>query len=176
MITLLLSDILLTMAPIDRQGGSRRERERAAVAGLIASLFGPDARLGHTPLGAPYLVGGPHISVSHSAHYAAVAACTEAPIGIDIEEERPEQLERVAPRVMTPDELAAYSGRLLQAWTIKEAAFKAAGKDIADLRAISILPPGKASVDGVEMTVVLSEAIPGDPKCHISVVKREKAH
>lgn len=176
MTTLTIGDITLLLAHIDRQGGSRRERERAVVAEMITMLFGSEARLEHTPLGAPYVAGGPHISVSHSAHYAAVAACDDSPIGIDIEEDRPGQLERVAPRVMTPEELAAYDGRLLEAWTIKEAAFKAAGKDLADLRLVNILPPGKASVDGVELSVVLSEAIANEPKCHISVVRCENPH
>ena len=58
----------LYLCPIPDGAGSRRDREQAAVRELIAEAFGPDTLLGHTPEGAPFIVGQPDtkISISHS--------------------------------------------------------------------------------------------------------------
>ena len=103
----------------------RREYERRAVAGIIQQVL-PGAVLRHTLSGVPQ-IDGVYVSVSHSRHYAAVAfaAC---PVGIDIEEHRDSQLERVATRFLDEEEMAGgalSADELLRAWTAKEAAFKA---------------------------------------------------
>ena len=122
--------ISIAIQPVERTGGqSRHEAEEAAVAAAIARLY-PDATpvVGHHPDGAPFLPGRPreYISISHSATHAAVAV-SNAPIGIDIEQPRP-QLERVAARFLSEREQAAaqsIGNGLLKAWTAKEAVFKA---------------------------------------------------
>lgn len=104
---------------------------RAAVSALVSQALGPDARVGHTPQGAPLICGvpsPPSLSVSHSRALAAVLLGPgDARIGVDAEEWR-DQLARVMTRLLSPQERAAY-GRglpLLMAWTAKEAVYKAA--------------------------------------------------
>ena len=123
------------LEPILEEDGSRRQREKAAVGRLIVRLAGPTAEIGHNANGSPYIVGSEwYISVSHSRNFAALAWSDEPGIGIDIEEPRQSQLERVASKFLSDDELPRWTGRLLEAWTIKEAAFKALRTGPADLR------------------------------------------
>lgn len=158
-----LNGCTVALAPIEPSGLPRREREREAVAALLAQAAGRPAEIAHTPEGAPITdVAGLHISVSHSQHTAALLWSDTPGYGIDVEENRAGQLERVAPRVLTAEELEVYGAipdGLLMAWTLKEAAFKAAGlPDVADLREIALpLKGGKAiGVRGRRLHIVHS--------------------
>lgn len=144
---------------IAEEGGTRRERERTAVLRALRRLAGPEADIKHDESGAPLLVGAEgYISVTHSRHTAAVLWSSTPGWGIDLEEARGEQLRRVAPRVLNPDELELFGDNLLKAWTIKEAAFKAAGLPIADLRELHIHPDGTISARDRRLQIVSSEA------------------
>ena len=119
---------LLEFAVGDRCSG-QREGEKRAVREIVESVFGDNAVLSHRPDGSPVVEGcNVEISVSHCRGVAAVAVNTDSQrIGIDIEEPR-DQLARVAPRVLSAEELSAYGGSadgLLRAWTLKEALYKA---------------------------------------------------
>lgn len=109
-------------------GDTRREREQSAVRGLLVEAFGPGAQLGHTPEGAPYIigVGDVHISISHCADMA-VLVVSDRPIGVDVETLRP-QLRKVASRFLSPEEALRNPDlpTLMALWTIKEAVYKAA--------------------------------------------------
>lgn len=119
---------------------------RLAVDRLVARAAGTDARVIHDPDGAPLLVGSPlNISISHSRHFAAVAVDADRRIGVDIEEPRLEQLQRVISKFLTPDELPGWGHRLLQAWTCKEAVFKAAGIPNIGLASIRLVGPSLAA-------------------------------
>lgn len=116
---------------ISREG--RAGREEAGVRTLLCEVFGPGAQRQHDDAGRPSLfVDGlrqnVNISISHSRHFAVLTcAPADVEIGIDIEEPR-DQLARVAPRVLSAEELSAYGGSadgLLRAWTLKEALYKA---------------------------------------------------
>ncbi|MDE6498343.1 MAG: 4'-phosphopantetheinyl transferase superfamily protein [Muribaculaceae bacterium] len=135
-------DVLVVMCALPQEG-TRREAERAAVAALLEHVL-PGAEMIHTAEGAPVIDGGPYISISHSRTHAALAVCAGAPVGIDIETQRA-QLARVAPRVLSEAELDIY-GRspegLLQAWTLKEALYKAALTPGLDFRRDIHLPLG----------------------------------
>lgn len=134
---------------------NRRMREEAAVAALVQEVFGVGALKENDALGAPTVrVGGKKvseaISISHSARYAVLAVGSCRLLGVDVEENRP-QLARVAPRIMSGEEVAVYEGRehgLLEAWTLKEAMYKAvrgpAGHEI-DFAAELHLPDGEAT-------------------------------
>ena len=121
----------LYLAPIEQGSRPRREREEEAVRALVSNVFGEGTRRLHDVAGAPYIAGsdaaqGKYISISHSRLTAALAV-SDKRIGIDIEENRA-QLLRVAPRILTEEELRYYSIRkfgLAEAWTLKEALFKA---------------------------------------------------
>lgn len=120
------SGVRLLVCRLEACGRSeRRACERAAVAALLEYAVGV-AAMSHRPDGAPYVAGRPDlfVSVSHSPAYAALALAPFA-IGIDVEEPRA-QLMRVAPRVFSDEERAAFAGEadILRAWTIKEALYK----------------------------------------------------
>lgn len=116
------------IAPItSREGISRRQAEVEARDKLLIEAVGPDARLIHTPEGAPTLADSNlHISISHSQEYIAIAINAQRHIGIDIESQR-EQLHRVVRKFLNTEEQAIYNTPelLLRAWTLKEALYKA---------------------------------------------------
>ena len=98
-----------------------REAERAAVASLLNDALGPGATLTHRPDGSPAInIPGLEISISHCRTCAAMVLA-DRPVGVDVETDRA-QLARVAPRVLSPDELDRYRHCLVKAWTLKEAA------------------------------------------------------
>ena len=133
--TLKIDNVTVYLCAIPGGDGSRRERERMAVNSLVEQVF-PGCKLGHKSSGAPFIdIPGVYVSVSHSRNYAALAV-SEHTVGIDIEEPRAQQLERVVTRFMSDADLKACPN-LLDAWTAKEAVFKAAGVDDAMLADIS---------------------------------------
>lgn len=148
---------------------SRAERERKAVDELVAGAFGPDAVKSRLPSGAPLItIGGLPVdrlySISHCAGLAilAVAEGVKA-VGTDIEIYR-EQLRRVASRFLSPEEEIFYSSDegLLTAWTLKEAAYKAAltpGLALKDIRLP--LAEGSKSIfaPGMELEIIESRFI-----------------
>lgn len=143
--------------PIDTGDGmSRRESERYAAISLIAKALGNRARLDHDEEGRPLVKGCDFegmISISHCADRCLLAVTREkdVSIGIDTETWR-EQLLRVAPRFMTPAEVAAYDSPalLLLAWTTKEAVYKAARTPGLALQEILLPLPAP---DGKDFTV-----------------------
>ena len=126
------SDVTVWIADIPAEPThlTLRQRERRAVEGLILEAFGQPLPLGHLPNGAPTLPVAASISVSHCQGLAALATGPEgANIGIDIETLRP-QLHRVVVKFLSPVEQHIYNKdleSLTAAWTLTEAAYKAAG-------------------------------------------------
>lgn len=108
----------------------KRDAEIRAVASLIRRAFGEKETLSHLPSGAPYIEGsGKQISITHGAGYALLAINDSRPIGIDIESPRP-TLKRISGRFLGTSEHQIYNASpdtLLDAWTAKEAIFKALG-------------------------------------------------
>lgn len=155
--------------------GNRRERERAAVASILEKLTGRHVEICHEPSGAPYPADRSfYLSISHSRHIAAVLAGSSPGWGIDIEEPRPGQLERVASRVLCDGERER-CGSLLQVWTLKEAAFKAAALPIADLREIHLAGNCRILARDIAINIVASLEINdfANYPAWLSVVKKE---
>lgn len=103
-----------------------RRREILAGRAIVRHTLG--IGLQHDPYGAPTVpLAGTCISLSHARDLIALAV-SDTPVGIDIEFPR-RQLLRVATKFLTANELPRYVTlpRLLEAWTAKEAVFKAAG-------------------------------------------------
>ena len=129
-------------APIPCHGPlSRREAEREASLLLARRVAGPDAVIHHYSDGAPFIPGfSGHISLTHCRSLAAIAVSSSPHIGIDAEIWRP-QLIRVAPKFLSPSELPYWSAsplRLLFAWTVKEAVYKAARTPGLPLHSIAL--------------------------------------
>lgn len=129
---------------ITQSDAPARVREREAVGRLLEEAFGPGSadRLRHHPSGAPYIIApyiircgergaetpaAVNISITHSRDRALLAVAPAAvSVGIDAEGLcREAQLRKVAPRFLSPRQLEAYSGNLVQAWIFKEALYKA---------------------------------------------------
>lgn len=113
--------------------GARSVAERAAVKRLVREAFpGTGARVAHRESGAPFLEGADGaVSISHCRRMAVMAVAPEGTrIGVDCESgNRAGQLRRVAPRFLSKEqqgEWSASEAMLFWAWTIKEAAYKAA--------------------------------------------------
>lgn len=130
---------------MERVASNRRRAEIAATYSIISETFGADAVIGHDATGAPYIEGCPyiHISISHCADMVAVAVNRDKIIGIDIELWRPKLL-NVKERFLTADESVRISSprEILQAWTVKEAVYKAAMTPGLSLLDIDLPLPG----------------------------------
>lgn len=141
---ILLEDTIIYISPISADSSiSHRELEKQAIREIIAEVCGPECMLCHDAQGAPYLCNDDkpmavHISISHSAKIACVAFNSTTRIGVDIENIRP-QLRRVASRFLNAEELSFIKTDfdLLKAWTVKEATFKAAGREKLTLNEIN---------------------------------------
>ena len=119
--------------------GSRRMLEVLAVrCALKELLYGEEREVLYTEDGAPYLEGGPYLSISHTDGFAAVFTCG-VPVGADIER-RGKRVQRVTSHFLRPEELTVLTitGQLdlalHLAWSAKEAAFKILGHDYYDLQ------------------------------------------
>lgn len=177
----------LYIEPIDRRNANAREAEREAIRKIMSELYGSEVKVEHTPDGAPYIAGARHkISISHCRTTAGIVICTDGRTpGLDLETaDRAGQLNRVAARFLSPEEMESWVAsplRLLQAWTLKEAAFKAAERQSADLRNIHLPQDGcliKAAADYKPipletLRIVFSEPVDYDTYC--SVVVNEQA-
>lgn len=96
--------------------------------------YAPPPALSYDEAGRPR-VPGAHVSLSHTRGLA-VCAISDAPVGLDVEWERPIN-EKIARRVLSPDEMAEFSASedqnefLLLKWVAKEAYLKLTGAGIA---------------------------------------------
>ena len=84
--------------------------------------------------GKPYVLNGPHISLSHSGAMIACALCMDAPIGIDIEQWKTRDFNAIASVCFTADHQQEIKQSGIEAfykyWTIKEAIAKVDGLSI----------------------------------------------
>lgn len=118
-----------------------RQLEHWCVDKALHAIGQSDLSIAHNAVGKPEALDRPemHLSIAHHSTsdgcWAAVA-CGDSAIGIDVEAER-EQLQRIAPRFLSEDELAALGtspAALAAAWAVKECMFKAHGPAL-DFRA-----------------------------------------
>lgn len=127
-----MNPVIVEHAPVETTA-------REAVMNILRRHFGGDVVLDHYSSGAPFIAGFEGcVSISHSRHHVAVAiGCPRTAVGIDIEEtDRYGQLHRVRSRFLSASELSRAGIDLLEAWTIKEAVYKAAltpGLALADI-------------------------------------------
>ncbi|MBR7185031.1 MAG: 4'-phosphopantetheinyl transferase superfamily protein [Clostridia bacterium] len=94
----------------------------------------PDLTVSRQPGGKPFFAAAPwlHVSVSHSGAYW-ICACTDAPIGIDLQRIQPTRTAALARRFFHPDEIAwldAHPDGFFSLWTAKESCVKLTGRGI----------------------------------------------
>lgn len=120
---------------IDARADKRR-CEILATALLLRNLIGDDVELRHAPNGCPIIDSG-YISISHTATHVAVALHATRMVGVDIETIGNRAV-RVAPRFMSPEELAHLpqedssiidnttprTATIHITWSVKEAVYK----------------------------------------------------
>lgn len=137
----------MTRQYIEKASVIVRHGNRRDVARIVADELGAEVRVIHEADGSPLLAGSAlKVSISHSRHFVALALHPKMRIGVDIEEPRLEQLRRVISKFLSPEELPVWGNRLLEAWTCKEAVFKAAGMQNIGLGSIALAEPGVATV------------------------------
>lgn len=147
-----------------QEGETMRSAERRVAAEMAVAIFGPGDKIIHDPSGAPGLASGEaSISVSHGAGMLVLAVDSSGRhVGVDIESPRP-QLQRVVRRFVCASDSAGLS--LLQLWTAKEAAFKAACVPGLVISEIPVTGSSAAPVawlpDGRNMTVHYHELASG---------------
>lgn len=151
-VSLLSTATPAALAAVNGVNSARRRSELLATWALAESIFGSGTVIGHDPLGAPFIEGcETHISISHCIDCVAIAVNKKCVVGVDVEVWRPQLLE-VKNRFLTPAEAALPMSRetLLQAWTIKEAVYKAAMMPGLSLQDIHLPRHGSlwAVVDG----------------------------
>jgi 4'-phosphopantetheinyl transferase len=145
------------VGPSSKAGASTASRELLrgllqAATGVHASAWQVSAPRHGAPVVAVTtggLAGPVHVSLSHRLGWVA-AAVSDAPVGIDVESERPPRSEPTerALLMLSPIELSAWTAlppsarerALLTAWTAKEAWFKADPPGLApwDFRRIAV--------------------------------------
>lgn len=111
-----------------------RQLEQWCVDQAMRSLGLPDAPIHHNADGKPHLPEQPerHLSIAHHTGPAgcwAAASIGNQPVGIDVERIR-DQIVRIAPRFLHPDEVEALAGSvagMTVVWAAKECMFKAFG-------------------------------------------------
>jgi len=133
---------------------SNRLHEILAVRCLLRDMLGEELHICYTAEGAPYLDAipqgydsVPHLSISHTRGYMAVALNEQRPIGIDIEL-RGNRVQRVVSHFLQPIELETlhagvgeeqYLLALHLAWSAKEAAYKVLGRAYYDLQNLTTI-------------------------------------
>lgn len=130
--------------PDERAGQRERLEANAALVVAWSAMAGVpaagDAWSRHAGGASRPPAAEPHLSLSHTRGFAAIALCADAGIGVDIERTGDaRQLESVAAEAFEPGELRAWrslpaserENALLMAWTRKEAVLKALGSGLA---------------------------------------------
>lgn len=143
---------------------------------MVRSVLGAGAFIELGEQGKPFVAGGPHFNLSHSADRAVLAVCADAEVGVDIEAVRPvERLEALAERIMSPAELAEFNAApdrpafFFEVWTRKESVVKARGDGIiSNLRALSYEGCALAPLD-VDPAYAGALAVVGDGPVEVVV-------
>jgi hypothetical protein len=128
---------------------------RAAAHALLLALAGTlvdNPSLHHEGDGRPQ-VPGLAVSLSHTHHRVVVAASTDGPIGVDLEEVHLRPVRELADRWFAPEELAWMADQpdqldgFLRLWTAKEAVGKALGLGLRKAGLRRVMPLGGGLVE-----------------------------
>lgn len=135
----------------DTEITAQASAHKLAARNLIAKAF-PNHELAFTAHGKPVLFpNSAHINHSHAGDYALFIQHPNRPVGVDIEQLRP-QLKKIYPRFCNPEELSwlgadPHLQTLLLIWCAKEAMYKAIGEKGTDFReSLSISPIAENTV------------------------------
>jgi 4'-phosphopantetheinyl transferase len=132
-----------------------RDRLRCLAGGLLIEGIAQGRRLIYNKNGKPLLPGGPWFSLSHSGNFACLAFSATAPVGIDLEIRREDDLEALARTAFHPVELAFFlekpgKERFFDLWTAKESYAKMIGTGFS-------VEPSRFCILPESMTLLSSE-------------------
>lgn len=139
-----VADVLARTMPPERANAlrayHRKDDKLRCLAGLLLMehALGTPAvqRIAYGPQGKPYLPGGPFFNLSHAGRYA-VLAVGDAPVGIDVEQQRKdEHCAALAAVAFHPAEQAYYARHasvqtFFDIWTLKESYLKLLGTGLS---------------------------------------------
>ena len=114
---------------ISQMKSPKRQKEMLCSRLICQKCFG--AELGHRQDGSPYLIAKaegermPNISISHSGEYVVVVACSDEPIGVDLQLNDRRLGKLTGYYVNSEDRLDEASGlALCELWSAKESLYK----------------------------------------------------
>ena len=119
--------VLETISNKNYKSKSRRLEVMATYALLTSYLKAPSVIIDHNSNGQP-LLGGFHISISHTNGYACVLLSTQKVVAIDIEY-RSDRIERIRSKFLRSDEAFTSIEDLLLVWSAKETLYKYFSED-----------------------------------------------
>lgn len=128
----------------ERRSPSGSRDVRSLLRYAIREMYGiPLPAIDKTEAGKPLFPDRPeiHFSLSHSKRHV-MCAVGDAPVGADIEEERPLS-RRLVERYSTPEELSQFE--FLELWVLKESRLKLMGGTLPGLRSVHF----KRGKDGI---------------------------
>jgi 4'-phosphopantetheinyl transferase len=158
--TQLQEGLLLSEQALQRLSLRKSENHRKgylAIRQLLKTLGIPPHIHQYSNIGAPYLVDGRHISISHTKDIAAVAISSTS-VGIDIEYYK-EKIKKIASRFLHPSEYRSPESEneieyLTQIWTAKEALYKLSHKPgLIFKEQMCIEPFEKEDTEGLGMVI-----------------------
>ena len=161
---------MLKIATCTHAGKDQSAAARALLARLYAATAGREMPpIAITPRGKPcFTEGGLHFSITHTPSRAFVAL-SDRPVGIDAEERTRPVNPRLAPKILSPSELALYEAAeeaqrnelLLRFWVLKEAAAKCSGLGLRGF-------PNHTDFDPYDSRVTLRNG------CFVAVIQPEQ--
>jgi phosphopantetheinyl transferase len=109
----------------------KRKKEFIAARILKNELFSSDSIIEYNEIGAPFVSGAGHISISHANNLVAIANCKDYKIGLDLEFPR-EKVLTLYPKFLSSTECEEFDTNsvieLTRVWSAKEALYKLAGR------------------------------------------------
>lgn len=132
-------------------GGEPRAAAHKLLLDLAGTLIDKPA-LHHDETGRPH-VPGLAVSISHTHHLVVVAASSDGPVGVDLEEVYPRDVQPLALRWFRPEELSWMKQQpdelvaFLELWTAKEAVGKARGLGLRQSGLRRAMPIGGGVVE-----------------------------
>lgn len=135
------------LAELDTMSSIQRRREVIAVRALLNRIFGYGVAYGHNENGKPCLDNGYNVSVSHSKNIVSVIVSPQNKVAVDVEYVS-RRVERVAGRLLRPDEHAETLMEKLLHWCTKETLYKLYSEEHLSLTDIRVLSIDGDSVSG----------------------------
>lgn len=142
-----------------------------ATRNLLNELCGKECEVIKLESGKPVLKDSSHhISISHTAQYAAVIVCEKNQVGVDLELVNP-KVERIAHKFLYPEEIAAIRPeqkieKMILYWSVKEALYKLYGHRNVEFMTQLLVEPFELKTKEVLDATINTESVNEKLKVH----------